>query len=177
MNLPPEISFASQKVKDHYISMIEDGQSESFAIMCSLGQPPGVQGTDRTLMEKRYNGEWLDQMPPHQARRILREAKAAGIDTTGKFYMSGLADKRMHQDPEAWIDSAADIKRVAEKRNLSVEGAVKVKAQDVAPPKSKKISKRLESKLIKEHMSKNSKLTRGEAKEIVRSVHVPRWKK
>lgn len=177
MNLPPEISFASQKVKDHYISMIEDGQSESFALMCSLGQPPGHRGTDRTLMEGKYNAGWLDEMPPHQARRILREAKAAGIDTTGKFYMSGLADKRMHQDPEAWIDSAADIKRVAEKRKLNVQGCVNHEVETAPPPESKKLSKKSEGRLIKKQMSNNPEMSRNEAREVIRSKCIPRWKK
>jgi hypothetical protein len=176
MNLPPDISFAAPEVKAHYISMIEDGQTPAFAEMCALRQPPGTKGTDRTLMEGRYNGEWLDDMPPHQARRILRQAKEAGIDTTGKFYMSGLADKRSHMDPEAWIDSAADIKRVAEKRNLDVRGAVNHTATP-AEPKSKKISKRAEERLIKAYMKKDSKLTRQEARDVVRQNHVPRWKK
>jgi len=177
LNLPPEISFASQKVKDHYISMIEDGQSESFALMCSLGQPPGYRGTDRTLMEGKYNAGWLDEMPPHQARRILREAKAAGIDTTGKFYMSGLADKRMHQDPEAWIDSAADIKRVAEKRKLNVQGCVNHEVETAPPPESKKLSKKSEGRLIKKQMSNNPEMSRNEAREVIRSKCIPRWKK
>lgn len=176
-DLPPELTFATQKQQDHYRSMIADGQSESFALMCSLGQPPGTKGTDRAFQERRCNGEWLDDMPPHQARRILREARAAGIDTTGKFYFSGLADKRGHMDAEAWVSDRSDVERVAKKRNLEVQGSVNVKARDVPPPEAKKISAKAEKRLIKQHMRLDKSLTKQKAKERVHEMHVPRWKK
>jgi hypothetical protein len=177
MNLPPELTYASQKQIDHYISMMEDGQSESFSLMCSLGQPPGTQGSDRAFMERRCNSEWLDDMPPHQARRILREAKAAGIDTAGKFYMSGLADKRGHADPEAWISDRSDVERVARKRNLTVEGSVNVKGTVEGPPESKAISKKAEDRLVKLHMQKDKSLSKSAAKARVHEQHIPKWKK
>lgn len=174
--LPPELTFASPKQQDHYRAMIEDGQSESFALMCSLGQPPGTKGSDRAFMERRCNGEWLDDMPPHQARRILREAKAAGIDTAGKFYHSGIADRRGHLDTEAWISDRSDVERVAKKRNLTVTGSVNVEGTP-EEPKPKRISKKLENKIIREYQKKDPKITRNEAKEIVQSKHVPEWKR
>ena len=176
MNLPPELTYASKKQQDHYLAMIADGQEAGFAIMCSLGQPPGHKGTDRTLMQGKYDGSWLNEMPPHQARRILREAKKAGISTEGRFYMSGLADKRGHQDPRAWIDSIDDVTKVAKDRNLTVQGCVNIEGRP-EPPKSKKLSKKIEKRLLKHYMKKDPKLTKNEAKEIVHDKHVPRWKR
>lgn len=176
MNMPLDISLASKEVQARYLAMIADGQSERWAEMCALQQPPGTQGSDRAFMERRYNQEWLSDMPPHQARRILREAKAAGIDTTGKFYFSGLADRRGHTDPEAWVDSRADVERVAKKRNLTVQGSVNVSGT-VEEPKPKKISKRLEDNLVRHYQSKDPKLSKNAAKEIIRQKHVPEWKR
>lgn len=160
----------------HYLKMIRDGQTERFAEMCALMQAPGTKGMDRTLMEGRYNQQWLNEMPKHQAERIVREAKAAGINISGKFYMSGLADKRGHCDPAAWIDSTGDISKVAAERNLTVSGIVNRQGRAVQQ-KSKQLSPELEKKFVREEMRANPKLSRNEAKEVVREKYVPRWKK
>lgn len=144
--------------------------------MCALQQAPATRGMDRTFMHGRYNQQWLNEMPKHQAERILREAKAAGISTTGKFYMSGLADKRGHCDPAAWIDSTADIKRVAKERNLTVSGIVNCQGEP-QPPKAAKLSKELERKHVRREMQANPKLSRAQAREKVLDKYVPRWKK
>jgi hypothetical protein len=173
--VPFNIRAAGAEATSHYLKLIRDGQTERFAEMCALMQPPGTKGLDRTLMEGRYNQEWLNDMPKHQADRIVREAKQAGINISGKFYMSGLADKRGHCDPAAWIDSTADISRVAEERNLTVSGVVNRKGRPVAPER-KALSAEHTRKFVREEMAANPKLTRGEAKEIVRDKYAPKWK-
>ena len=130
---------------------------------------------DRTFMEGRYNQQWLDDMPRHQAKRILREAKAAGINTSGKFYMSGIADKRGHCDPAAWVDSTSDVKAVAKQRNLTVKGIVNHKGTP-QPPRRTKLSKRLEAKYVRSEMQANPRLTKSQAREKVRGEYVPKWK-
>ena len=104
------------------------------------------------------------------ARKILREAKAAGISTSGKFYMSGLADKRGHKDPDAWVDSIADVKKVAQKRNLTVTGAVEHQGTPVPPPKTKPLSERLTREMMAKERKKNPALKAkkdGEVREMV----------
>lgn len=174
--VPSHIKAAGVEVVSHYLRMIREGQSERWAEMCALQCPPGLRGTDRALMQGRYNEQWLDEMPKHQAERILREAKAAGINTSGKFYMSGIADKRAHCDPAAWIDTTGDIKKVAAARNLTVSGIVNHNGTQMPPPR-KRISKRLEGRLMREEMRANPKLSKGEAKELVSDKYVPPWKK
>lgn len=175
--VPISVRSAGPAAVAHYLSMLAEGQTERWAEMCALQCPPGVRGTDRAVMEGRLNGEWLDRMPPHQARRILAEAKQAGINTEGKYYQSGLADKRGPADPAAWIDSAADIKKVAQIRNLHVTGVVEHVAHEVEPPKSKPLSERM----IRKFMSKYKKLhpTKkvGELREMIVHKHAPRHKR
>ena len=144
--------------------------------MCALQQAPATRGMDRTFMHGRHNQQWLDEMPKHQAQRILREAKAAGISTSGRFYMSGLADKRGHCDPAAWIDSTADIKRVAKERNLTVSGIVNCKGEPM-PPQSRKLSPELQRKYVRREMADNPRLTKKQAHAMVMDKYVPRWKK
>jgi hypothetical protein len=150
---------------------------EKWAAMVVLQQPPGLRGTDRTLMERRYNGEWLNDMAPDMASRIVREAKAAGISISGKYYCSSLADGRAHRDPAAWIDSAADIKKVAAERNLNVTGAVTHKRVELPPTPSVPIGaqamKRLSAIERKRHPGKKA----GEIRELVIDKYAPTWKR
>ena len=175
-DLPHDIARASKDVQDHYRKMIADGQTERWSTMCALQQAPATRGMDRTLMEGRYDGSWLDKLPKKQADRIVREAKSAGISTSGRFYMSGLADKRGHLDPMAWIDSTADIKRVAKIRNLEVNGIVNVKGEPT-PPKRIPLNPKIVEKLSKDMMKKDPKLSKQDAVEAVRSKHTPHWHK
>ena len=55
-------------------------------------------------------------------------AEAAGVSTTGKQYMHGLAE--FPGDPGAWVDGTSDVLRVAKERGFRVHGAV----DDTPPP-------------------------------------------
>jgi hypothetical protein len=175
--LPPEIAAAGRDVQEHYARMIRDGQTERFAAMCALQQAPGTKGTDRALMQGRYAGEWMGQMHSPMARRMVREARAAGINISGKFYMGGLADRRGHLDPAAWIDSVADIKKVAEKRRLHVSGIVDYTPPEQEPRKSVDIAPDILREHVRKEMKANPKLKRGEAIEKVKERIVPHWKR
>ena len=146
------------------------GGTPAFAEMVAMQCPPGSKGTDRSFMEGRYNGGYLDGLPPKQAKWMVTEAQAAGINPTGKVYMGGLADHRAHRDPEAWIDSVADVMRVAKKRNLNVQGAVSHTAEPVAPQR-----KVLSESIIKDEMTRKkktgTKLNDSELREYVIDKH------
>lgn len=176
-DLPHDIAVASRAVQERYLRMIADGQTPRFAAMCALQQPPGTRGTDRALMQGRYGGEWLNRMHAPLASRLAREARAAGINISGKFYMGGLADKRAHLDPAAWIDSVSDIRRVARERDLHVTGIVEYTPPQKEPPKSKDIDGAILREHVRKEMKKNPKLTRGEAAEKVKDRIVPHWKR
>jgi len=174
--MPPDIANAAPSVQHHYLKMLADGQSPRFAEMCALQQPPGTQGTDRAFQQGRLTGNWMDDMPVHMARRISREAKAAGISITGKQYMSGLADKRGHCDPEAWVSDLSDVRRVAKKRNLQVRGIINVDAIDT-PPATVDLDPKIAKDLAKKEIAKNPKLSMGDAIAKVKAKHTPQWKK
>lgn len=174
--MPYEIANASPAVQRHWLCMISDGQTERFATMAALQQPPGTRGTDRAFQQGRLDGNWMDEMPVHMARRIAREAKASGISITGKQYMSGLADKRGHCDPEAWVSDLSDVKRVAKKRNLQVRGIVNVDAIET-PPVTVDLNPKIAKDLAKKEMAKNPSLSMKDAISKVKEKHVPRWKR
>jgi hypothetical protein len=117
-------------------------------------------------MEGRYNNQQFDQMPKDHAQNMITLAKRAGINVSGKHYSAGLADSRGPADPEAWIDSIADVKRVAMKRNLSVEGSVTHKGIPVEA-KSKPLSERLTKELMRSERHLHPTMKSGELREMV----------
>ena len=175
--VPYSVKIAGTEAVRHYLTMIKNGQTPRFAEMCATQTPPGVRGTDRAVMQHRLNGEWLDAMPKSQAARILAEAKSAGISVEGKYYMSGLADKRGPADPAAWIDSAADIKKVAMARNLHVSGIVDHTACEVEPPKAKPLSEGAMRSLMRKYRKEHPNKKAGELREMIVDKHAPRHKR
>jgi hypothetical protein len=174
---PHELARAPMHVKLHYRRMILDGQTEAFAIMCALQQPPGTKGTDRAFQEGRLDGSWLNDMPVHQANKIVREAQAAGISVSGKQYISGIADKRGHMDPMAWVSDTSDVLKVAKARNLTVQGIVNHEGSERPKPEPKALSNRAIARLTKAAMAKNPDLKKSDARALVVEKHTPSWKK
>ena len=176
-DVPENIRQAGTEVARMYVRLLNEGYGHRWAEMCSLQQPPGAKGTDRAVMQGRYAEQWLDDMPKDQAQRITREARGAGINISGKYYCSGLADKRAHCDPAAWIDSAADITKVAQQRNLTVRGIVEHTGIATQPPQSKPLSDRLVRKLSAAERKHHPGKSKGELREIVIDKYAPKWRK
>ncbi len=176
IELPFEIKNAPKHVQDHYKKVLAMGYGERWALMTALQQPPGTQGTDRAFMQGRLDGNWMDGLPPRMAKKMAREAKAAGINVSGKYYLGGLADKRGHMDPSAWVDSVSDIKRVAKARNLNVSGICNVEGHEVEPVRAA-LNPKIVNKLAKQAMASDPKLTRQEAVRQVKEKHSPAWKR
>jgi hypothetical protein len=165
--LPYDIEVASPSVQKHYLEMRRDGVGEKFAEMCALQSPPSTSGTDRTFMEGRCNSQQLDSMPKDHALRMIDQAKAAGVNPSGKYYCSGIADKRGASDPEAWVDSVGDVQRVAAKRNMTIKGAVRHKGRAVPRPESKPLSEKLTREMMKVEGNRHPTMNKGELREMV----------
>jgi hypothetical protein len=175
--MPHELEGACREAQEHYLRMVADGQSERFAIMCALQQAPGTRGTDRALMQGRLAGQWMEGMHKPMADRIAREARAAGINISGKFYMGGLADHRAHRDPAAWIDSVADIKKVAAQRDLHVTGIVDYTPPEKAPRESVDIAPDILKENVRKELRRNPGMRKADAVERVKERIVPHWKR
>lgn len=170
-DLPYDIAHASPEVQAHYRRMIADGQTPRFAEMCSLSQPPGVSGVDRTFQEGRLDGNWLDALPKKQAQRLIKEAKQAGVNPNGKWYMSGLADKRGARDPRAWVSSRDEVLQVCKDRRLAIRGTVNYDPGESAPPKRVDMAPRLVNELVRKELAANPKMKRADAVEAVKKRH------
>lgn len=165
-DVPASIRRASPEAQEMYGRLRSEGQSHKWAEMCALQSPPGIKGTDRSYMHGRYNNQQLDGMPADHARNIITLAKRAGINPSGKYYASSIADHRGPADPAAWVDSTADVKRVAMARNLNVSGAVEHKAIPV-PPKRVALSERLTKEMMRAERRNHPNMKRGELREMV----------
>jgi hypothetical protein len=174
MQVPQEVSDLGSAAVETYTRALPYG--ERWALMVATQTPPGTRGTDRAFMEGRLNDQWLDDMPKRQAQRILREARAAGINPHGKTYVGGLADLRAHRDPEAWVDSTADVLRVAKKRNLTVEGIVNHKGTQI-PQKPPALSERIIQEDIRHYRKLHPGKKTAELREMVLTKHALKRKK
>lgn len=167
MTLPFDIQNARPEIQQAYIKMVENGVVPRMAEMLALQSPPAVKGTDRALMQGRYNNEQFDAMPPDHARGLLSIARKAGINPSGKYYCSGLADKRGPADPAAWIDSVNDVSKVAAMRNLTVSGAVEHKGVAMPRPKSPPLNEKLVREMMKVEKPNKPTMKKGELREYV----------
>lgn len=169
-SIPPEVSARGKSAVEMYARLRSEGLSPQWCEMVVLQQPPGVKGTDRSYMQGRYNNQQLDAMPPDHARNIVTLAKRAGISISGKYYSAGLADGRGPADPSAWVDSTADVVRVAKARNLTVTGAVEHRGTPV-PPTRKPLSERITKELMREERKRHPGMKKGELREMVVSKY------
>lgn len=162
--IPYEVKKAGESAVETYKRSIKSGGTEAFAIMCALQTPPGTKGSDRAFMEGRYNNQQLDGMPERQAKYVAKEARQAGINISGKYYVGGLADGRGWRDPKAWVSSNDEVLKVAQERRMSVSGSVNYDPGP-APPQRKLINERI----VKEEVAKQKRLNPGAKTEDLRA--------
>ena len=106
-----------------YQSAIENGASPMFADMLASRQPPGTKGTERAFMEGRMHNSGIpDSMPRNLRTKLLHEAKQAGVDVSGKVYVSGLA--RRPNDPYGWCAGRDEVLAKVKANGWSCEGNV-----------------------------------------------------
>lgn len=172
MELPFDIQDASPSVQAHYRKMVEAGQSPRFAEMIALGVAPAVRGSDRGFMEGQMNNEQLDDMPKIQAQKMAAAAKAAGINISGKRYISGLADRKLKwRDPEAWVGGIDDMKRVAAKRRLHLTGAVEYTPHEAPPPQRILLGEDIIKRRMVEYRKQFPKKKKAELREMIIAKH------
>jgi len=173
MDIPYEVRMAGRDAEATYAKALPYG--ERWATMVALQTPPGTRGTDRAFMEGRMNNQQLDGMPVRQAKYVSSEAKAAGINISGKYYCGGIADSRGWRDPEAWVSCNDDVLNVAKKRNMNVSGSVNYEASPAAPKRTL-INENIVQEMVAKEKRKNPSAKTGELREKVIEKHAYRVK-
>ena len=124
----------SQKLKwgnsvgyqEHYEECIRNGCSPLLAEMFASRKTPAIR-TDATFLQGHINGNQFEKTP-WLGDVYKKEAVAAGINITGKVYLSQLAS--YPGDPQAWVSGRGDVQRVCEERGWGCAGSVNVRAQE-----------------------------------------------
>lgn len=99
-----------------------------LADMLASGRPPRGKTDDTFLaIQDNCNGKQFERQPG-VGDLYRRRARAAGVSTTGKVYLSALAE--YPGDPHAWVAGRGDVRRRCEERGWGCDGAVKVRGRE-----------------------------------------------
>ena len=96
--------------------------------------------TDAVFMEGHCSGNQFDYPGGHQVGNVLKkQAETAGVNTTGKVYLGGLA--AFPGDPKAWVSDRNDVKRVLTERGWGSQGAVNQEPREKPPKRERQLPK------------------------------------
>lgn len=122
----------------HYLNCRVNGCKHTLAMCLASRSFPGVK-TDSIFNEGRFSGDsgkiGVEQL------WLKKQAEDAGVSTTGKFYLKGLAS--FPGDPTAWVDSRGDVLRVARDKNMNVHGYVEYQGHETDGGEDKVIADEL----------------------------------
>ena len=143
-----------------------EADRQRMAEMLATRQVPGARGVDRHFWEGLIlnngfsNKKTVDPCEPE----IRAEAKAAGIETSGKIFMGCLARPGMGGgDPLAWVADISDARTSAKIQGKNLSGITTFRA-DV--PEREPDSVRLAPDLIEEMMQRELKNNPEWAKDL-----------
>ncbi len=157
------------EVQRRYMQMRDEGVSHLLAEMFALQAPP-MSNSDREFLEGHVNGNQFEKTP-RIGDHYKAQATAAGISTTGKVYLSGLADGRQGGDPGAWISGRGDVQRVCEERGMSCQGSVQVAARQEEPKPGPRLAPDIVNRFVKKELAKKPGQRVEELREKVIAEH------
>lgn len=168
----PTVS-SNQSIQAMYEQLRDQGQSHAIADVCAHRHPPGTGKTDRAFQQRI-----MEDPVPHikgdkWKEQYIREAKAAGISTDGKRYLTRLADKRGAADPEAWVSDIEDVKRVARKRNMNMPDHG-IHGHIVHTPDTP-LAEDIIARHMKEELAVKPKADQRELREKIIDQHAMKW--
>lgn len=176
INIPADIEAAGPDVIEHYLSLIDSGQSASFAGIIAMRKTPGLktdsamvaaQNQERggaTLADQFRGNENLLQYRIQQARKNGYEPKATD------FYNSSMA--RFPGDPRAFTgasQSIGDIKRDMARTGdgLAVgDRVIQAQETDVAPEPPKKLAEHIVTRIQKQRIEADPGLAHKDQREL-----------
>lgn len=161
-----------------YEALRAKGESMRWALMVASRQAPGTSNTDRNFLCDRHDNQH------HRGANALyqRAAKRAGINTTGKIFMSSLGKA---SDPRAWVSGLDDVKAACKAKGKTCERLGVYQPEKPPEPEvplaepivRRRVKERLAADpALKERCKKNGKVLQ-EVREAVIDKHAPWWKK
>lgn len=169
----PDVSMNPQ-VQAEYFAMRIDQVQHKLAEMLALSAPP-MSRSDKEFLEGHCNGNQFEKTPI-LGDAYAAEARAQGVDITGKVYIGGLAS--YPGDPTAWVAGRGDVERVARDKGMNVEGLVTVKSAPRDPAPEVGVADDLVSQALESRLEQNPGLAfrdQGELRHEVRESIKPAW--
>lgn len=111
-----------------YLKMRSEGGEHVWALMAACRKAAGSKGSDRAFEE--HARQRMASMSKMEQDLCLKEAEKAGINTHGRYHMSGLGPP---SDPQAWVSDTHDVLKVCKERNYTCSGHVNYKGVEVPP--------------------------------------------
>lgn len=139
-------------IRHIYDKLIKEGQSPNMAAMLASMKPPGTWNTGKEF--SRRENERMRSLDDKQREDIVEIAKKAGINTQGKTYNGQLG---RYNDPLAWVSDTSDVKNAAIKKEMNIDGMVKVNAYR-GPRKKKRLASDIVDRLEKQSRTRDPKL-------------------
>lgn len=168
------------KAIEIYNECMRNDQDVEWAAMCALQQPPGTRYSDKAYQQAaRADMEsWGDKL----TNGITELAQKHGINTNGKFYEGALGS---YIDPDAWVSDLSDVRTVCKKKNLDMDGAIKIRGRrdDGEPVKKVRLAPDLVNELTQKKLASDPALAEKvrknpkkihEVKEQVIERHAPK---
>jgi hypothetical protein len=138
-------------VQAFYEKMCMQGQSHNMAEVLATRSFPGFTTND-TFLKGKKTGDQFDDCPV--VGQYYREvAESAGVSTTGKVYLRGLAN--FPGDPRAWVSDKDDVLRVCKERGWSCEGVVNYTPPELPPSPDVKLAPDLVEREVRERLEEN----------------------
>ena len=173
MNWP--IVSSDPEIQARYEAIRDKGESHMLADMLAHQQPPGSH-SDTQFLAGHCNGNQFEKVP-FVGEYYKKIAERNGVNVKGSVYKAGLA--RFPGDPEAWISSRADVKKICERRGWGARGAVNVTPRQVEKPagglSSSIINEKIEDYL--ESVPQGEKVDIEGLREKIIEKHAPPWAK
>lgn len=166
-------------IQAHYCVCRDRGTPHGLAEMFAFQQPP-MSKSDREMLQGHVNGSQFEKVP-YVGDFYKEVARRAGVSTTGKVYLSQLAN--FPGDPRAWVSDRHDVQKVCEERDWSCDGMVSRKrVKDLTPPVEKDISDDIVNEEVASIMEESPGIAVKpvevmDLKEKVRNKRKPHWSK
>lgn len=132
LDIPWNIKRAGPQAEAIYTKALSSGQSERFAELAALRQPPGIRGTNDQYMRGLKNGGQFNvDKPLDRAFLGLCQDKArrAGVSLEGKYYSTQCAEEP--GDLRAWFSNKDEEFAYIRSRGWTCRGGKIIKGPEV----------------------------------------------
>jgi hypothetical protein len=165
ITIPHDVLQAGQAACDHFVRMINAGESERMAEMLALRSPPSAY-TDREFFAGRHTLAQQFAGDDRGLATLLRAAKRNGYTPRATdVYEPGLCRNEVGQgDPQAFIPSSegrGKATRILEARGSSAYGAVKLRGGSSREKDDRPIADDCINRLLKKAVAQDPSLAKA----------------